>query len=1706
MTPKITGGIKEAGQKYEKLFNEQRNADIAGAYIEGYALKSYFEYGNDTGLVKTFGEISRLYADHQFDSGQSVEEIIRMVVETYNNGKDNNDKEIRGKTAEAISVEKINENKLRLQANGKILEIKFNEKGKKKREIEIIWPQANRAEQNFKPASILGKKFKSKLYTVLTAPSWETFYILGLSMIINPFAAFAIFVVSHIVADTLLSKDKKEALRESLKTHLNWKFLLASAAIAAPFFLNPFIAVPLSFAIHALYNFVVIKFNLQRFGFNVANISELKARFNEYKDEEWFQELFSGKYRFDNLTREDVEKIRIMLSFGITDNDKIFRFAMGTSTTPEELEKLRKYKDEKWFNELLHDEKYHPPYGWITFEGIERTIIMSSFGMSGKQTVKFAMKIKMTPEKLEELLRKYKDEKWFEELFSMRQDGLYEGLTLSDIENIRILSSFGISVNDKAVKFVRKTNITPKELEELLRKYKDEKWFQELFSGKYSLGADYQLLTLAGIERIRILSSFGISIKGKNIGFAMRAGMTPEELEELRKYKDEKWFNELLDNKYDLPYGWITFEGIERTRIMSSFGMSGKQTVRFAIRTEITPEKLEELLRKYKDEKWFKELFSMKYEIFSHDYDIYERLTFEDIERIRILSSFGISINEEIAGATSIKPEKLEEYIGKYKDEEWFQELFSGKYSIGLLTLEGIERTKILSSFGISINEKTIGFAIQINTSPEELEWYIRKYKDEEWFQELFSGKYSVEYLALADIKKIRALSYFGISINEQILGLLEKMTPEKLENLEIMKSVFPRKKINMNWIHFAINIKFDEKMLRQKKEFYEKMLSIDNLFEGTPQEVVENLSEGKLSFKELVISPYYAAQHNINKTDEESMQKLRLEMIRVQDIISSLNQYDLGNFFEARTNYTLEELLKDDNRIKLFVDEIIYAINDIRLFIDGEKGINEKEFARELDDMLKDYYFVRGKGIEFKLSMRNIDNYLLGDKVGDCTGTSFGSVNRKNFRSERLMHPDYEVLEVFIDGNFVMKLGYIEIAENKSIFIDSQEDIPEIRDYSSSYAPQREYIYLKAVKFIADFAANNGYSYQNIYNGGFSNSSWMEQIIRENSSGGEDIAYYLPDIIWQSGHDDRWFYINLIDRALKIENNPGGSKLYYIKKMLLKEMFNDVYKQDNGSYVIPVSQTMAMYVQEVFSLAQINEFDLSKAEKKSFSQLSENERKHILSASAESESYSDLDSLNEVSIFLDLTGKPGKIASKIADVIQFLDWDNIYESDGNYIVTFDENYGTNIKPGKKFIIKYEKRINEKLQFMGKENQEFIEYPEMKDIADFEPFKIKEERIIKKLVGLLKYPKKWVKFVGIEPAEKENLLAEINNNNTLFFVDHENGADVLAQFYSDSGEYSGKTLRMKIDNDLSLLETGFTGELVLTDPESLKDLQSISDTRLAEKLSKSNTAVGNLKELNGITINVDINKITNPANNDQFRLAATASMLDKTFKNKESRIYKLYTSFIAPAWETFYILGLSVLINPFAAFAIFVVSHIVADTLLSKDKKEAFLESVESHMNGKFLLVSAAIVSPFFFIGPFTAIPLSFAIHALYNFAFITFNLQRYGFKAASVLLLNDWPDKPGNKEKYILKYTKNPALANLRIAAEQGDRREADKIMAELRENLTDTAESHRRLVAAAELYAQIASPEKPDFKGTDILPAGNMHSKQTSLILASA
>ena len=821
-----------------------------------------------------------------------------------------------------------------------------------------------------------------------------------------------------------------------------------------------------------------------------------------------------------------------------------------------------------------------------------------------------------------------------------------------------------------------------------------------------------------------------------------------------------KWNLENPDAKLSLEDEEDKYK--ERIAVLESIGINNEAAARFAKAYRIDDKKLREGLSKYAKEDWFKELFSGDYNI--------NFLTLNSIEKMKVLADdFGIEVNDETIGFIVNSNKTIEvSALRKYAKEDWFKELFSGNYSINRvvpkgnrsLTLDGIKRMEILASFegGIKVNANIVEFVCFSEIRPGDLQ-RLSAYEEKDWFKKLFSGNYDISRISFDGIRKVGVLADdFDIEVNEGTIRFVMAHIREwkKWEDFLKKHKEFIKEKVSKEGIgleeaiNFVMNTELDEEMLNRlngKKNVYKKILQIKDLFAytytsdrreestGTPQEIVDDIiKQGKLSFKELValkeyktienVPRKYMAQHNLNKTDEDAIQELKSKLEGVEKIISAFTrQYDLVEFFEMRTNYTLAELLQDDNKIGLFIDEIVYAMHDVQVFLEDKKSPDEQKSAKELEKILQGYYFVRGEGIEYSLSMRNIDNYEIGERTGDCTGSLRQPLQRVNYRSKWLMHKDYEVLQMFIDGKFTNRFDFIiSESEGKSVmFIHAQENIPQFRDGTSSLIDRRDIAYYEALKYLMDFAKERGcdsvlINYEKEHNSNDIAEKKRSVQSMEGSGYGGTIAKVASEISLQEGYHSLLDYGKVeaaIEREKKLleeqKRIAADPKFEQIQRLIKNGMFSHIYAADDG-YIIRLSDDVAMKFSKneqgkkerlMLNFVRINDRDLSSYRRRKFAAISAQEKSALLNAGVSANFNEDIfDSLDMTSLSISVESlfqetNDDRLSEKLKD-LHIINWDKLYRlDDGSYAVVMGKP-----KSGKQAIIRYKIQDVEKIEHL----------------------------------------------------------------------------------------------------------------------------------------------------------------------------------------------------------------------------------------------------------------------------------------------------------------------------------------------------------------------------------------------------------------------
>ncbi|MCL2800079.1 MAG: PEP-utilizing enzyme [Endomicrobia bacterium] len=1224
------------------------------------------------------------------------------------------------------------------------------------------------------------------------SPVWETAYLVALSLI-NPAAGYLAFFASHIIADTLILKEgetRAEALKKTLKAHSNWKFIVGTIAIAAPFAvigITPF-AFFLSFIIHEAYNALAVKYGFAPA--DVLNKAETKA--------ETIENIIDSYTK----TAPEVKLKPEMLA----------EFAKhNAALSPKELrDVLNEYGSKDWFQELFSG-NYGAAY-WLTVDGLKLiNYMISDLGFKfDEQLASFAIYNKTISKEFKNIVDKYKDNDKVKE--GIRKLVLEKDITANVLEKIcYIISNFDVEISENLMKSMRKkdnfTFVTFAEFKNILDKYKDKgkKGFQEFFSGDYFIGG----FGARGLDKIGyIISNFDVEIDDSLINFGNFNILSSVEFKNIvGKYKD-----------------------------------------------------------KGKGKEGFEELFSKYLGPF---------ITTEELDKIGyIISNFDVKINENsilFGKFNRISPVKFKNIVGKYKDKgkKGIGELLSGRLDILSITAEELEKIcYIISNFDVEISENLLKFVKVKNISFRKFKNMVNMHKDKgkEEFEKVLSRKYIIDERPNTLEKAVYVSSELKVRISgkllESVASVDVRFTPSDIKNARKISEVLGIE-VTQGMISCAgkINIGLLKKN-KGKETAYHKIFSYDTVGYDTPDEVMREISQGKLSFKELVVKPEDAKYHNINDTSPESIEKLKLNLLAVKKIIDADYNgiYRLGGFFEIRTNYTLDELLENDDRLKVYTDEIIYAVSDIKKMLEEKNKAQEKQDVETLSGILNEkddndeyiYSFVRGRGVEYSLAMHNVGNYDLGDMVGDCTGLNFMNINRGMYKSRWLMDPSYEIFQVFIDGEFTNKFeiikGEISSTGKQVIIIIGQEDIPQFRDGTSSLMHQRDIAYFKSLNFIIEFAKRNGF--EEIYISHTSNSPHMTEKSKAVSVPVEEEV--VPQIYIQSDFENLLSQ-SAVEEKIREEEKLlnvktfSVSKLKQIRLLMNAEMFPDVYVKD-GQYIIPVSDKISVLFKNELQRRAFREkltltlnfikVNIRDIEVLGLRKLTASEKNYLSSAEISNGFNAGVfNSLDALSVSPDSLLAEENIDKLTPKLSLLINWDKLYKLDGdNYAAVIGKT-----KSGKPVAVKFMLQKDEQLKLAGKIEEMKEGKITRQDKEEPEPVKNRVKGILLSKEGL--HDNGFGEFRGL-----------IIGGNFKVYLDNSDEKIMIVYV-------GGKILKFRV-NSLMSERSVYKGELEIINPEELSNASSEIDEKTKmllynAKIPSISTSIKKVK-----AIEVPINELT----------------------------------------------------------------------------------------------------------------------------------------------------------------------------------------------------------------------------------------------------
>jgi hypothetical protein len=154
----------------------------------------------------------------------------------------------------------------------------------------------------------------------------------------------------------------------------------------------------------------------------------------------------------------------------------------------------------------------------------------------------------------------------------------------------------------------------------------------------------------------------------------------------------------------------------------------------------------------------------------------------------------------------------------------------------------------------------------------------------------------------------------------------------------------------------------------------------------------------------------------------------------------------------------------------------------------------------------------VRGKGVEVALAPRTPGFLALGKEVGDCTADKlFRQVDRdvENIYwtvFAWFLDRQYQILRVFFDGQFVMKVHLVPLLAVEGsggelfLAVDAVETTPVFREDTPVGRPdlldKKEYIFARMVDAVREIARTMGITH--VFAERFSNTAWVRRELEE--------------------------------------------------------------------------------------------------------------------------------------------------------------------------------------------------------------------------------------------------------------------------------------------------------------------------------------------------------------------------------------------------------------------------------------------------------------------------------------------------------------------------------------------------------------------------------------------------------------------------------
>jgi len=363
-------------------------------------------------------------------------------------------------------------------------------------------------------------------------------------------------------------------------------------------------------------------------------------------------------------------------------------------------------------------------------------------------------------------------------------------------------------------------------------------------------------------------------------------------------------------------------------------------------------------------------------------------------------------------------------------------------------------------------------------------------------------------------------------------------------ETLKRKKSIFKKKICDF----------YNEWHRDYKKEFNVNIHPFENLNDPVHlRQVLECNRKALADASNLKLRPYLAEQKLIRKDILNSISDIDLpdksERI-LERKIKSLCRGEKMEFAKNSLDIIRANRILDEMKSTTNLDVMKSDISVVQMFAD--------EISREMINLSRHVSLsesdkiigVRGIGIEFEFASRDTSYLMLGKETGDCTS------DKSPFQADSdveniywtvfpwILDRNYQVLKVFYDGEFVMKVHLLPLflthngAGDIILAIDAVETVRAFRDDLEEHRrgtllENREAIFTRVIEEIEQLANRMGI--RQIYAEKFSNTKW----VREQFESHKEIFLHVDSLIKLDELED--VYCLSLELSRNMQLNPPG-------------------------------------------------------------------------------------------------------------------------------------------------------------------------------------------------------------------------------------------------------------------------------------------------------------------------------------------------------------------------------------------------------------------------------------------------------------------------------------------------------------------------------------------------------------------------------------